>query len=413
MKKPLGDVRILAIEQFGAGPWCTLQLADLGADVIKIEDPTVGGDVGRYVPPYQSDGSSLYFETFNRNKRSVSLDLRHPLGRTVFEDLVHGVDVVFSNLRGDQPARLGLLYRDLRHLNPSLVCCSLSGFGMSGPRSGEGGYDHTVQGLAGWQSVTGEPHGPPVKSGLSLVDFSAGYMASTAILAALWRARREGSGGDVDLSLFETALAELTYLGTWVASRDYQPVRRPQSAHQSLVPFQNFETADGWIVIACPKATLWTKLCHTLGCPDLATDGRFATFADRDRNRDQLLGILSAQFQLRPTGDWLKTLAPAGIPCAPVLDVAGALADEQALARGDLLEYDHPTLGTVRQVASPFRLSDFEPPVSRGPFLGEHTFDVLGQLCGYDAAAIRELARQGLFGSIALGGEAEADPGSD
>ena len=217
--QPLADVRVLAIEQFGAGPWGTLQLADLGADVIKIEDPASRGDVGRYVPPFAEGEDSLFFETFNRNKRSISLDLRHPEARGVFEDLVRGSDVVYSNLRGDQPAKLRLTYEDLKDVNPRIVCCSLSGFGTTGPRAAQGGYDYMMQGLAGWMSLTGDPDGPPTKSGLSLVDLSGGYASAIAVLAGLWRARRDGTGCDCDVSLLDTALHELMYVGTWTASR--------------------------------------------------------------------------------------------------------------------------------------------------------------------------------------------------
>ncbi len=259
MTLPLADIRVLAIEQYGAGPWGTLQLADLGAEVIKIEDPSSGGDVGRYVPPFQEGEDSLFFETFNRNKKSVSLDLRHPEARGVVEDLVRAVDAVYSNLRGDQPKRLRLTYEDLAEVNPRIVCCSLSGFGMTGPRAGEGGYDYMMQGLAGWMSLTGEPDGPPTKSGLSLVDLSGGYVSAIALLAGLWRARRDGIGCDCDVSLFETALHELMYVGTWVASRGFEPERLSESAHPSIVPFQNFQTADGWIVVACPKQKFWER----------------------------------------------------------------------------------------------------------------------------------------------------------
>lgn len=399
---PLADVRILAVEQYGAGPWGTLQLADLGAEVIKIEDPSVGGDVGRYVPPYQQDESSLFFETFNRNKRSVSLDLRHPGSRRVFEDLVRECDAVFSNLRGDQPARLGLRHRDLLHVKPSIVCCSLSGFGMDGPRAGEGAYDWTVQGLAGWQSVTGEPAGPPTKSGLSLVDFCGGYVAAIAILAGVWRARRDGEGADIDLSLFETALAQLTYLGTWVASHDYQPVRRPNSAHQSMVPFQNFETLDGWIVLACPKQSLWERLCRALERPELLEDDRYATFALRDEHREELLAVLEPALRARSTPDWLELLSEAGVPCAPVNDIAAALADVQTAARGAVLEIPHPVLGAVKQVATPLRIDGFTPPAARGPFRGEDTAAVLRDLCGYAESDIAGLGRDGVFGDVAL-----------
>ena len=213
-----------------------MQLADLGADVIKIEDPASGGDVARYVPPFQEGTDSLFFESFNRGKRSVLLDLRSDADRAAFHKLVENADVVFSNLRGDGAERLGLRYADLRHLNQRIVCCSLSAFGNDGPRAAEGGYDFTIQGIAGWQSLTGEPDHPPMRSGLSLVDLSAGYVAALAIMAGVWRARRLGTGGDIDLSLFETALAQLSYFATWVASRDYTPERRARSAHQSLVP---------------------------------------------------------------------------------------------------------------------------------------------------------------------------------
>ena len=369
---PLADVRVLAIEQFGAGPWATLQLADLGAEVIKIEDPASNGDVGRYVPPFQEGEDSLFFETFNRNKKSVSIDLRDEAGRARFESLVRVSDVVFSNLRGDQPAKLRLLYDDLRHLNERIVCCSLSGFGMTGPRATEGGYDYMMQGLAGWMQLTGEPDGPPTKSGLSLVDLSGGYVAAIAIMAGLWRARRDGTGCDCDVSLLDTALHDLMYVGTWAASRAYVVPRRSKSAHPSLVPFQNFETADGWIVVAAPKEKFWVRVCEAVGQPELATDPRFADFGARDRNRDELAPILDAAFRTRPSAEWLEALRAAGVPCSPVNDVLGAVEEAR------LVEYEHPTLGTVRQVASPLRLSDAEPPIARAPFRGEHDEEVDG-----------------------------------
>lgn len=394
---PLADIRVIAFEQFGAGPWGTLQLADLGAEVIKIEDPVSRGDVGRYVPPYADGEDSLFFEAFNRNKKSISLDLRREGARTVLEDLVRNADVVYSNLRGDQPARLRLTYDDLKHANERIVCCSLSGFGMTGPRAAEGGYDYMMQGLAGWQMLTGDPHGPPTKSGLSLVDLSGGYVSAIAVLAGVWRARRDGTGCDCDLSLFETALHELCYVGTWAASRGYVPPRRPKSAHPSIVPFQNFDTAAGWIVVACPKQKFWEALCGAIGRPDLATDGRFADFAARDRNREELLPLLDAAFAKRTAAEWLELLAAAGVPSAPVNDVAAALEDPQVQARAAIAQYDHATLGTVRQVASPLRLGD-EPRVERAPFRGEHTESVLAEVCGYSPERIEELAAAGVFG---------------
>jgi crotonobetainyl-CoA:carnitine CoA-transferase CaiB-like acyl-CoA transferase len=385
-------VRVLAIEQFGAGPWGTLQLADLGAEVIKIEDPASGGDVGRYVPPFAEGEDSLFFETFNRNKRSVSLDLRHPDARAVFEDLVRVSDVVYSNLRGDQPAKLRLTYDDLKGVNPRIVCCSLSGFGMTGPRAAQGGYDYMMQGLAGWMSLTGDPDGPPTKSGLSLVDLSGGYASAIAVLAGLWRARRDGVGCDCDVSLLETAQHELMYVGTWAASRGYTPPRRRNSAHPSIVPFQNFETADGWIVVACPKEKFWVLLCETVGRPELTRESRFATFADRDRHRNELEPILEDIFRQRSSDEWLAALGAAGVPCSPVNDVPAAIDEAH------LVEYEHPQLGTVRQVASPLRLSGPEPPLRRAPARGEHTEQVLTELCGYEPERIGALAESGVFG---------------
>jgi crotonobetainyl-CoA:carnitine CoA-transferase CaiB-like acyl-CoA transferase len=401
--QPLADVRVLAIEQFGAGPWGTLQLADLGADVIKIEDPASRGDVGRYVPPFAEGEDSLFFETFNRNKRSISLDLRHPDARGVFEDLVRGSDVVYSNLRGDQPVKLRLTYGDLEHVNPRIVCCSLSGFGMTGPRAAQGGYDYMMQGLAGWMSLTGDPDGPPTKSGLSLVDLSGGYASAIAVLAGLLRARREGTGCDCDVSLLDTALHELMYVGTWAASRGHVPPRRRNSAHPSIVPFQNFETADGWIVVACPKEKFWTLLCEAIGRPDLS--GEFPTFADRDRRRDELSPILDDVFRGRTSAKWLEVLGGAGVPSSPVNGVPAALQEAR------MVEYEHPRLGVVRQVASPLRLSGEEPPVRPGPARGEHTEQILVEVCGYEPERIHALAESGVFGVESGGdGDGEARP---
>jgi crotonobetainyl-CoA:carnitine CoA-transferase CaiB-like acyl-CoA transferase len=390
----------LTLEQFGAGPWATLQLADLGADVIKVEDPMSGGDTARYVPPYQAGDSSLFFETFNRNKRSVALDLRNRAGRATFEDLVRSSDAVVSNLRGTEPRKLAIRYEDLCCLNSAIVCCSLSGYGMTGPRAGEGAYDFTIQGIAGWMSITGGPGEPPTKSGLSLVDFSAGYVATIAILAGVWQARQTGIGCDADLSLFETSLALNTYLGTWVASRGFEPQRMPSSAHQSVVPFQTFPTSDGWVVVACPKQNLWLRFCQALDRQDLARDERFIDIPSRGKNRTELVSLLTEILEGDTTEAWLALFRAHGVPTAPVNNLAEAMADEQAIARHAVVEVEHPTLGTVRQAASPLRLSTIsEPPVRPGPLLGQHTLEVLEQL-GYDGGRIQELQAEGAFGKV-------------
>ncbi|HEY7731782.1 MAG TPA: CoA transferase [Gaiellaceae bacterium] len=404
---PLHDVRVVAVEQFGAGPWGTLQLADLGAEVIKIEDPAGGGDVGRYVPPFQEGEDSLFFETFNRGKKSVSLDLRHPDAQAVLHDLVRVSDGVYSNLRGDQPGKLGLTFEQLRGVNPRIVCCSLSGFGMTGPRAAEGGYDYMMQGLAGWQSLTGEPGGPPTKSGLSLVDLSGGYASAIALLAGIWRARRDGVGCDCDVSLFETALHELMYIGPWAATHGYVPPRRPSSAHPTIVPFQNFEAADGWFVVGAAKQKFWERLCEAIGRPELGEDPRFATMAARNEHRDELVPILEAAFRTRTADEWIEALVAAGVPASRVNTVTEALADPQTVARGDVVEHDHPALGRVRSLRTPLRLAEAELTLERtperGPFRGEHTEEVLVELCGYTQERVRELAAAGAFGDVPVG----------
>jgi crotonobetainyl-CoA:carnitine CoA-transferase CaiB-like acyl-CoA transferase len=396
---PLADVRIIAVEQFGAGPWATLQFADLGAEVIKIEHPGVGGDVGRYVPPYQEGEDSLFFETFNRNKQSVSLDIGHPEGRRAFEDLVRGADAVFSNLRGDQPAKLRLTYDDLKDVNPRVVCCSLSGFGMTGPRAKEGGYDYTLQGYAGWMTLTGPPGAPPMRSGISAVDLSGGYVAAFALLAGLWSARRDGRGCDCDISLLEAALAGLWYLGTWAATAGHVPRRTEDSAHPSIVPFQNFATQDGWVMVGCAKEKFWVALCReVVDRPDLLEDPRYADFGARERHREPLIAELKRLFAARPMAHWLERLRAAGIPHSPNNTVPEALEDPQIAAREGLVAYEHPVFGTVRQVATAMRVGSEPKPAGRAPARGEHTARVLADLCGYGPERLDELVRSGALG---------------
>jgi crotonobetainyl-CoA:carnitine CoA-transferase CaiB-like acyl-CoA transferase len=307
-------------------------------------------------------------------------------------------DAVFSNLRGDSPAKLGLTYADLRELNPMIVCVALTGFGMSGPRAAEAGYDYIIQAMAGWMSLTGDPQGPPTKSGLSLVDLSGGYAAAIALLAGIHRARRDGRGCDADVSLFETALHELMYVGTWAATHGYVQERRADSAHPSIVPFQAFQTADGWLTVACAKQKFWVRLCEAIERPDLLADPRYADFAGRDRDREPLLAELRAIFAAQPTELWLERLGAAGVPVGRVNDVAEALADRQTLARNAVVEVEHPTLGTVRQIASPLRLSGPATAPARGPFRGEHTDAVLREVCGYDPQRIARLRADAAFG---------------
>lgn len=397
--KPLQDIRIISLEQYGAGPFGSVQLADLGADVIKIEDPTSGGDVGRYVVPLQDGEDSVFFEVFNRNKRSIDLDISTPAGRAVFEDLVRVSDIVYSNLRGDVPKKLGIRYEDLKHLNPAIVCCSLSGFGMTGPRSAEPGYDYVLQGIAGWMDITGEPDGPPTKSGLSVVDYSGGLVAAISMLAALHAARRDGIGADCDVSLFDTAISMLTYPAAWALNSDFVPVRTHHSAHPSIVPFQVFPSADGWLVVACPKEKFWKRLAVVIGRPELADDARFIDFTARRHNAAVLIDILEAAFVTRTSEEWLADLTAAGVPSGPVNSVIDALSDPHTAARGMLVTTEHPYFGAVTQVASAVRVGNEPTVYRRAPRRNEHASEVMREVLGYSADRLTELREGGAFGT--------------
>jgi crotonobetainyl-CoA:carnitine CoA-transferase CaiB-like acyl-CoA transferase len=395
--RPLEDVRIIAVEQYGAGPWGSVHLADLGAEIIKIEEPKSGGDVGRYVPPYAEGEDSLFFEVFNRNKKSLSLDLTTDSGRKVFEDLVRNADAVYSNLRGDVPAKIGITYDDLKHINPKIVCCSLSGFGMTGPRQKEPGYDYILQGLGGWMDVTGEPDGPPTKSGLSMVDYSGGFIAAISLLAGIHAAQRDGVGMDCDVSLYDTAVAMLTYPGIWALNTDFVPQRTRHSAHPSLVPFQVFQTKDSWIVVGCAKEKFWQRLAPVLGHPEWATDEKYATFAARERNKVELLASLEEIFLTRTADEWLADLYPAGIPCGPINSVRDALAEEHTQARGLIVDVEHPRWGTVKHPRTAVNVGPTTTEHRRAPQRNED-FEYVMELLDYQPEQIASSVKSGAFG---------------
>jgi crotonobetainyl-CoA:carnitine CoA-transferase CaiB-like acyl-CoA transferase len=396
-RPPLDGVRILAVSQFGAGPFGTQMLADLGADIIKIEDPGVGGDSARYVPPFQGEADSPYFQSFNRGKRSVSLNLRHPDGQAVFHDLVRVSDAVFNNARGDLPDKLGLTYDLLKAINPRVVCCSLTGYGRTGPRAAEPAFDYLVQGYAGYMAVTGEPDGPPGKCGVSVIDFAGGYAAMVGLMVGLFDAQRTGVGRDVDISLLDTAVSMLSYFAVWTLNRDWIAERTASSAHQTLVPAQNFPTRDGWIVIFCNKDKFWRDLVEILDAPELADDARFRTFGDRFANKDALLPLLRARFATRTTEDWLARLR-SRVPSAPVNDVRQALADPQVLARDMIVEVEHPEFGPLKEVRSPVRTEGEIRHPARAPRLGEHTDEILREVLSYSNGTIARLRQTGVIG---------------
>jgi len=367
---PLHGTRILAVEQFGAGPFGTSLLADLGAEVVKVEDARVGGDIGRYVPPGQTGRDSLFFETFNRGKRSIALDLTAPNDRAVFDRLVATADAVFSNLRGDLPDRLGLTYAALSPINPGIVCVALTGYGRDGERAGWPGYDALVQAEAGWAALTGQPGEPPTKSGLSLADYAAGTMAMVGLLAAVLGARRTGRGCDVDVSLLDTALALLTYPATWRLSAGIATERLPMSAHPSIVPFQFFATEDGYVAIACAKEHFFRALMTALDLDDLAEDARFDDFARRLANRDVLIEAISRRLVTRTTAAWLAELG-GRVPIAPIRSLDEATDPEVLVRRGLARSYDHPALGRVTTIGSPIRVDGMEPDSRPAPRFDE------------------------------------------
>jgi crotonobetainyl-CoA:carnitine CoA-transferase CaiB-like acyl-CoA transferase len=375
-----------------------MYLADLGAEVIKVEDPGMGGDVSRYIPPGQSGTDSLFFEAFNRSKRSISLDLKSAAGREVFERLVAGADAVFSNLRGDQPERLRIRYQDLAHLNPRIVCVALTGYGSAPGQALLPGYDALVQAESGWASLTGGPDDPPTKSGLSLADYICGLTAMVGLLAGLRDADRTGVGRDVDTNLYDSALAMLSYPATWFLSAGIETRRLPLSAHPSVVPFQFFATADGHIAVACPKERFFRDLVRVMGLPELASDERFASFAARGRHRDEVLDRLGARFAELTTQEWLDLLRGV-VPIAPVRSMAEALDVGELGERGMLAEYQDETFGRVRSVALPLHVGGFEPMYRSGPSLGQDTDAILAEL-GYAPADVTRLRRAGAFGEV-------------
>ncbi len=388
---PLEGLRILAVSSYGAGPFGTLHLADLGAEVIKIEDPVTNGDISRYVPPFTIEKDSLFYQTFNRNKKSMTLNLRTAEGQEIFRSLVKISDVVYSNLRGDQPKKRGLTYDALKDVNPKIVCVSLSGYGMSGPRMKEPGYDYLMQALAGWMDLTGDPDGPPTKTGLSLVDFSAGLVAALAVMVGVYSAQRNGVGCDMDISLYDTAISLLTYLAVWHLNGGYLPQRMPDSAHPTIVPSQVFRTQDGYIMVMCQKDKFWFNLCEAMGRKDLAEDERFRTLENRYKNKEILLPILKEIFKEKTTSEWVELLKKADVPCAPVNKFQDVFKDPHLKARELIVEVDHPQFGKIKELACPVRVVGIPQKKEPAAGYGANTEEILKEYLHFDDEKIASL----------------------
>ena len=370
---PLKGIRILSVEQYGAGPYGTMLLADLGAEVIKIEDPSRGGDVSRSVGPYMlGDGDSEFFQTFSLGKKSVTLDLKSETGRCQFEALVKTADAVANNLRGDQPGKLGLTYEVLKSINPKIVCAHLSAYGRESERAAWPGYDYLMQAEAGFMSVTGEPEGPPVRFGLSMVDFHTGSQMATALLAGLLGAQRTGEGCDVDVCLFDTALHQLSYPATWYLNQGHVTGRLPRGAHPSIAPSQLVKTQDGWGLLMCQTPKFWDLWCQ-LTKSNLGEDARFASIPSRRENLAALSDAVDAVMSIKTTAEWLDVLG-GKVPFAPVLDVGQALDSDYVQHVEMTALVDHPDAAEgVRILASPFRVNGKRPALTRAPKMGEHS----------------------------------------
>ncbi len=398
MSHPLAGIRILELGQIIAGTYGGQVLSDLGAEVIKIETPE--GDLGRIpsVAPYR--GLSGLFLTFNRNKKSIVLNLKNAEGRNVFYDLVKVSDVVIDNFRPGVLERLAIDYATLSGINPRIIQCSVTGFGSAGAYRDYPALDLNIQAISGHMAITGELGRPPVRVGIPLADISGGIYASKGILAALYDRERTGKGRKIEISMFDTMLHLLTYIGTMWLSNGEVP-KPPGSAHDYSVPWQAFATADGYVVVATRQENFWKKLCVVLEHPELADDPLYADNATRVKNRAVVIPRLEEIFRMRATAEWLARLRAADVPAAPVNNVDAAFAEPPVAEREMIVEYEHPQVGKVRLPGNPIKMSDMHGTISNpAPMLGEHTEAVLRTLLNLSADEIVALRHSGAVGEV-------------
>ncbi len=396
MQRPLEGIRIIAIEQYGAGPHGTMQLADLGAEVIKVENAGDGGDVGRHVRhPNEAlpKGDSLFFQSFNRNKRSIKLNLKSIGGQEILRKLAAGAEGVFNNLRGDLPDKMGLTYDDLKSVNPQIVCVHLSAYGRGNDRAAWPGYDYLMQAECGYLSVTGEKGGPPSRMGLSIVDLSAGVQAALALASGILGARASGQGGDYDVSLYDTAMTNLCYVSAWHMSLGETVGREKRSAHPNLVPSQLYKTKDGWIFLMCNKQKFWPILCHKVDRPEWVTDDRFKDFQARLAQRDLITDILDEALSEKTTDEWMAVFE-GFVPSAPVYDVGQALDSTFTQSTGQIVDLATPSGMNVRTVGPAIRQPGVPPRAEAAPAMAADQRDILTSL-GYTDADIGAMEAAG------------------
>ena len=405
--KALGHIRVLDLSRVLAGPWCSQNLADLGADVIKIERPGSGDDTRAWGPPYARDADgkdtteAAYYLTANRGKRSVTVDIASAGGQQLLRELVKHCDVVLENYKVGQLKRYGLDYDSLKAIKPDLVYCSVTGFGQDGPYAHRAGYDFLIQGMGGLMSVTGErddlPGGGPQKAGVALTDLMTGMYATIAIMAALTHRDRSGEGQYIDMALLDVQVAMLANIGSNYLNSG-KPPKRWGNAHPNIVPYQTFACSDGYIIVATGNDGQYQKFVEAGGRPELATEPRFATNPGRVKNRDELVPMLAEMVVAKPRDFWIETLEAVGVPCGPINNLDDVYKNPQVQARGLVIEVPHPTAGTTKLVRSPMRMSG--SPTDNAvapPLLGQHTDEVLRGLLGHSDADIAALRAKGVL----------------
>jgi glutaryl-CoA transferase len=390
---PLAGIRVLDLTRVVAGPYCAMFLGDLGAEVVKVEQPGAGDDTRGWGPPF-AGGESAYYLCINRNKQSLTLDLKSQRAVELLRELVKVADVIIENFRPGTMERLSLGEKELRELNPRLIYASLTGFGADGPMSDWPGYDLIVQAWGGLMSITGTPDGEPVKVGVAIIDLVAGLMLGKAITAALFAREKIGVGQRIDTSLLEAEVASLINVGSNYLIGGKVPTRWG-NAHPNIVPYQNFKTSDGYLVIGVASEVIWKRFCQAIGRNDLTDDPRFTNNSKRVENRAELIELLAEIFLQRNNDSWLKLLTDAEVPCAPVQTIDQVFQAPQVLHRDMLMEVEHPTAGKVRMAGIPVKFSVTPASVRMPPpLLGEHNGEILKNWLGMSSEAIEELKRE-------------------
>lgn len=379
--KLLDGLNIISVEQFGAAPYGTMFLADLGARVIKIENAAIEGDPSRKTGPYLlGSNDSEYFQVFNINKKSVALDLRSEEGKASLARLVRGADAVVNNLRGDLPGKMGLDYRTLARVKPSIVCVHLSAYGRDNSRASWPGYDYLMQAESGLMDLTGEPDGPPSRIGApSMVDQTSGLTAMVGLLAGVIHARSTGKGCDIDTCLFDVAVHQLGYVASWYLNEGHVSTRQHRSAHYSVAPVQTFPTADGWVFVMCMTDKFFVELAAGMGRPELKEDERFATVASRQANREALTEIIDTEFRKHPNRHWLEKLG-GSLPIGPVLDLAQALDNPFLRSTGMIRDLPHPLRSGMRALANPIKINGKRLDQVACSQMGADNAELLGQI---------------------------------